>query len=126
MKSRVVLAEFRSKDTAKQAVQKLDEHGIRNVSLQQIGNTPIEGIDTMSNAYAGELPLFARGIKGSDIAIEGRTDALLYNRESAEKIMGEGNKVVNAYLITVEATTQEETRLVEKILRQYGAAIHIK
>ncbi len=126
MKSRVVLAEFRSKDTAKQAVQKLDEHGIRNVSLQQIGNTTIEGIDTMSNAYAGELPLFARGIKGSDIAIEGRTDALLYNRESAEKIMGEGNKVVNAYLITVEATTQEETRLVEKILRQYGAAIHIK
>ncbi|NLZ92497.1 MAG: hypothetical protein GX922_00545 [Firmicutes bacterium] len=126
MKTKVVLAEFRSKDTAQQAIQKLGEHGIMGVSMQQIADTPIEGIDTMSNAYAGELPLFARGIKGSDIAIEGTTDTLLYNHETADQIMGEGAKVENAYLVAVDITNQEETKVVEKILQQHGAETRIK
>lgn len=126
METKVVLAEFRSQDTAQQAIQKLGEHGLMGVSMQQIANTPVEGIDMMSNAYAGELPVFARGIKGSDIAITGTTDTFLYNQEEAEELMGSETKVDNAYLLAVDVTNNEEAQVAENILQQHGADTKVK
>ncbi|MBS3900448.1 MAG: hypothetical protein KGZ54_00300 [Dethiobacter sp.] len=74
MNVHLVIGEFRSRDTAQRAIEELGRHGFLKTSIYQIGNTPVEGIDTMKNSYAGELPLFGRGVKGSDVAIEGRTN----------------------------------------------------
>lgn len=126
MQTTVVIGEFRSLDTAKQAIQKLGEHGYMDIACRQIGPPPGESLDIMSNAYAGELPLFARGIPGSDVAVEGRTKTLLYNEEDAKKIMGEGSKVKNAYAIFVHVTEDTDPTQAEKLLKLHGADTHIK
>ncbi|NLP36714.1 MAG: hypothetical protein GX357_03600 [Firmicutes bacterium] len=94
--------------------------------LFQINAAPAEGINTLENAYAGELPLFARGTPGSDLATEGRSNAHLYDKETAKKIMGGDTKPDNVYTVAVNITNIKKTDTVMEILRQYGADIKIK
>ena len=126
MKLKLVIGEFRSKDTAYQCIQKLGELEFMDVSFYQIGKTPVEGMDQLSNAYAGELPHYARGTLGSDIAIEGRTNATFYNKEDARKIMGGDTKPDNAYAIAVNILDRQNPDLAKKILKQHGADVEMK
>jgi hypothetical protein len=121
MRIRLVIGKFRSRDTARLAIQKLGEHGFLKVSFHQIGDTPTEGMDHMSNAYAGELPLQARGVLGSDVAIEGRSAANLYNKEDARKIMGGDTKPPNAYAVAVNITDSPKGLFAQEILAKNGA-----
>lgn len=125
---RFCLGEFRSKDTAMQCIQKLGEHNFFDLRFFQTGDTPFEGINTMENAYAGELPLSARGTPGSDIAVEGRAATPLYDKEALKKIMGDDTKLENAYIVAVNITNLENPDDVEdvmEIFRQYGADVNI-
>lgn len=119
----LVIGKFRSKDTAQRAIEELGRHGFLKISFHQIGKTPVEGIDTMKNAYAGELPAFARGVKGSDIAIEGRTNEknLLYSEEDARKIMGGEIDEPSAYAVAINVTDHQEPEFAVKMLQRYGA-----
>jgi hypothetical protein len=121
LKLSLIIGKFRSKDTARLAIQKLGEHGFLKVSFHQIDKTPTEGMDSMSNAYAGELPLQARGILGSDIAIEGRTAADIYDKEAAKRMMGGDTKPPNAYAVVVNVTDSENPHFAEEILAKNGA-----
>ena len=123
MKLSLTIGKFRSKDTARLAIQKLGEHGFLKVSFHQIDKTPTEGMDSMSNAYAAELPLQARGILGSDIAIEGRSAANIYDKDAAERIMGGDTKPPNAYAVVVNVTDSEKPHFAEEILAKNGADI---
>lgn len=122
----MVVGEFRSQDTAKQAIQKLGEHGFTDVALQQIGPAPGNSLDIMSNAYAGELPLFARGIPGSDVAVEGRSNARLYSEDDARKMMGDGTKVDNAYVVFVPITKDADPQQAQRLLKLHGAETEVK
>ncbi|MCR3921483.1 MAG: hypothetical protein NUK65_03070 [Firmicutes bacterium] len=126
MKEEVVIGKFRSKDTATQAIQKLGEEGFMDVSFHQISATPSQGMDNLSNAYAGELPLFARGVLGSDIAIEGRSTDHLYNEEDAIKLMGKGSKVPSAYAVAVHIIDQQNRQHAQTILERHGADVELK
>lgn len=119
MKVKLVIGKFRSKDTATMAIERLGQNGFLQVSFHQIGKTPVSGVDTMSNAYAGELPLYARGVLGSDVAIEGTGD--FYSKEDARKIMGGDTKPPNAYAVAVNITDSRLPSLAEEILAQTGA-----
>ena len=121
MKVNLLIGKFRSKDTAKLAIQKLGEHNFFQISFHQIGKTPTQGVDMMSNAYAGELPLHARGVLGSDVAIEGSSAADFYNKEDAKKIMGGDTKPPNAYAVAVNITDSDNPKLAEEMLIKYGA-----
>ncbi|NLM52293.1 MAG: hypothetical protein GX197_05680 [Firmicutes bacterium] len=123
---KICLGEFRSKETALQCIQKLGEHKFFDLWFFQTGDTPTEGINTLENAYAGELPLFARGTPGSDLAIEGRSHAHLYDKETAKKIMGGDTKPDNIYTVAVNITNIKNPDAVMEILRQYGADVKIK
>ncbi|NLN07085.1 MAG: hypothetical protein GX167_05630 [Firmicutes bacterium] len=126
MELKLYFGSFRSKDTAKQCIKKLGEAGFLDVAFYQMGETPAQGIDTLSNAYAGELPHYARGILGSDLAVEGRTNTRLYNKKDAEKIMGGETKPDNVYTVVVNITGCENKETAEEILRRYGADVEVK
>ncbi|HHU30466.1 MAG: hypothetical protein QM368_01505 [Bacillota bacterium] len=123
---KVCLGEFRSKDTAIQCIQKLGEHNFIDVYFFRTGKEPFEGMNPLKNAYAGELPHFARGTPGSDIAIEGRSNTRLYDKETAIKIMGDDTKPDNAYTLAVNITNIKNPGKVIEILRMHGADIKIK
>ncbi|NLM46880.1 MAG: hypothetical protein GX200_08780 [Firmicutes bacterium] len=126
MKLKLYFGRFRSKDTAKQCIKKLGEAGFLDVTFYQTGEAPEQGVDTLSNAYAGELPLYARGVLGSDLAVEGRTNARLYNKEDADKIMGGVTKPENVYTVVVNITDSKNKEKAEKILRRHGADVEVK
>ncbi len=125
MNVHLVIGEFRSRDTAQRAIEELGRHGFLKTSIYQIGKTSVEGIDTMKNAYAGELPMFGRGVKGSDVAIEGRTNEknLLYSEEDARKIMGGEIDEPSAYAVAVDITDHHDPEFVKKVLQHYGGDI---
>ena len=120
MQPTIVIGEFRSLDTARLAIQKLHEHNFLDISLRQIGPAPGNSLDSMTNAYAGELPLFARGVPGSDVAVEGKTEAL-YSEEDAKEIMGGDVRAANAYAVVVRVRDESDRQLTKKILTMYGA-----
>ncbi|HHX74940.1 MAG TPA: hypothetical protein GX699_08575 [Firmicutes bacterium] len=126
MKLKLYFGSFRSKDTAKQCIQKLGEAGFLDVAFYQSGETPAQGIDTLSNAYAGELPHYARGTLGSDLAVEGRTNARLYNTEDARKIMGGDTKPDNVYTVVVNITDSKNKEEAAEILHRHGAEVEAK
>ncbi|MDW7650251.1 MAG: hypothetical protein SCK29_05665 [Bacillota bacterium] len=121
MKLNLVIGKFRSKDNARLAIWELGEQGYLKVSFHQIGETPVEGVDPMNNPYSGELPLYARGVMGSDIAIEGRSASDLYDHEAAEKMMGEDTKIPNAYAVAVNVTDSKKPHFAVDILKKHGA-----
>jgi hypothetical protein len=121
MKVKVVIGKFRSKDNARLAVWELGKQGYCQACFYQIGNTPTEGVDPMNNAYSGELPLYARGVMGSDIAVEGRSGANIYSADDAEKIMGGETREPNAYAVVVNVTDSEKPHFARDILKKHGA-----
>ena len=121
MKVRVVIGNFRSHDNARLAVWELGKQGYCQVSFHQIGKEPTEGVDPMNNPYAGELPAYARGVMGSDIAVEGRSSANIYSADDAEKIMGGKTAEPPAFAVVVDVTHSEKQHFAEDILKKHGA-----
>lgn len=121
MKVKLVIGKFRSKDNARLAIWELGEQGYLKLSFHQIGDTPAEGVDQMNNPYSGELPLYARGVMGSDIAVEGRSSADLYSADDAEKIMGGPIREPNAYAVAVNVTDSKNPHFAVDILKKHGA-----
>ena len=121
MKVRVVIGKFRSHDNARLAVWELGEQGYCQVSFRQIGKEPVEGVDPMNNPYSGELPAYARGVMGSDIAVEGRSSANIYSAEDAEKVMGGKTAESPAFAVVVNVTDSKKPHFAEDILKKHGA-----
>lgn len=121
MKRNILIGMFRSKDTAALAMEELSGQGYCIVNMYQLKDAPVEGVNPMKNPYAGELPLFARGVPGSDVAVEGRSSANLYSREDAEKIMGHDRGPDPAYALVIDVTDHRDKRYAEDILKKHGA-----
>ncbi|MBS4023495.1 MAG: hypothetical protein KGZ79_13925 [Dethiobacter sp.] len=121
MKQRVVIGKFRSQDNARLAIWELGEQGYCQVFFYQIGKEPVQGVDPMNNPYSGELPAYARGVMGSDIAVEGRSSANLYSAEDAKRIMGGQTGEPPAYAVAVNVTDSEKPHFAEDILNKHGA-----
>lgn len=120
MKKNIVIGKFRSGDSAALAVKKLNGQGFDMVYLYQLSEAPVEGVNPMKNPYSGELPLFARGIPGSDIAVEGHSGEGLYNREDAVKIVGHDGPDP-AFAVVVDVTGHKNGHLAKDILNKNGA-----
>ncbi|MCW3491552.1 hypothetical protein [Dethiobacter alkaliphilus] len=121
MKVNLVIGKFRSKDNARLAIWELGEQGFMKVSFHQLTDDPVEGVDPMNNAYSAELPLYARGVMGSDVAVEGRSSSNLYNEEDAKKMMGEGTHLPAAYAVAVNVTESDKPHFAVDILNKHGA-----
>lgn len=121
MKVKLVFGKFVSKDNARLAIWELGEQGYLKVSFHQIGEAHVEGVDPMNNPYSGELPFYARGVMGSDIAVEGRSSSDLYSQEDAEKIMGGQTRLDNAYAVVVNVTDSKQPHFAVDILKKHGA-----
>ncbi len=121
MKVNVVVGKFRSRDTARLAVRELGEQGYYQVFFHQLTEEPVQGVDPMNNPYSGELPAFARGVMGSDIAVEGRSDENLYNKDDVLMIMGGKTGEPPAFAVAVNVTHSEKPHFAEDILKKHGA-----
>ncbi len=123
---------FASEVKAQEALSKIkEEDGFGELNLDYILSPRQERMNSLKNAYAGDLPGIARGVLGSDISLQGKSYDGLYDVETAHKAdqekdneLEKGNGEGQIWRVTCVATQEERFDRFEQIVTEYAGFVH--
>ena len=123
---------FAAESRARKALSTIKkEDGFGELNLDYILSPREERLNSLKNAYAGNLPGLARGVLGSDIAMQGKSYDGLYDVETAHKAARDKEKELTGvqdggqiWRVTCVATQEERFDRFEQIIVEYGGFVH--
>ncbi len=122
---------FQSEKNARLAIIKLKlEDGFGEIDLDKILTPKEQRVNQMTNAYSGDMPYFARGTLGSDIALQGKSYDGLYDEEVAREVerdkkeLGELVTKENIWRVTCVATQEERFKRFEQLIEETNGVVN--